>query len=256
MSNLRRSCYALLAASLLVAVMPMAALAQTERVPPSGDDPVVSDEARTDSFERARAHVIKQIERRLDALDRLAPTIESARHLTEDHAASLVRDIAAARETLRAGLAAVQATTTPEELREIAPPIFHNTLVFALLGPKTHEVVASDAVVAVSARFTDFGAKLQETLDRIVNETDIDAAEAQADLDEMIRLVNAAAAGGRPVAGNVIGLQPIDWPDPAQTALREGKVALSDARGSLREARGLAKALVQFIRSVRNTLDG
>jgi hypothetical protein len=256
MSNFRRSFYALLAASLLVAAMPVAALAQTDREPPARDDPTVSDERRGDSFERAKAHVIKQIERRLDALDRLTRKIEAARYVTEDHAASLLRDIAAARETLRAGLAAVQATTTPEALREIAPPIFHATLVFALLGPKTHEVIASDAVVAASVRFTDFGTKLQETLDRIANETDIDTTEAQADLDEMIRLGNAAAAIGGPVAGNVIDLQPDNWPDPAQAALREGKAALSDARLSLREARGLAKAVVQFIRSVKNRIDG
>ena len=256
MSNLRRSFYALLAASLLAAVMPVAALAQTDREPPARDDPIVSEETRGDGFERAKAHVIKQIERRLDALDRLTRKIEAARHITEDHAASLLRDIAVARETLRAGLAAAQATTTQAELREIAPPIFQKTLVFALLGPKTHEVIASDAVVAASERFTEFGRKLQETLDRIGNETDIDTTEAQADLDEMIRLVNAAAATGGPVAGNVIGLQPDNWPDPAQAALREGKAALSDARLSLRQARGLAKAVVQFIRSVKNRIDG
>jgi hypothetical protein len=256
MSNLRRSLHALLAASLLVTVMPVAALAQTDREPPTRDGPVASDQARGDSLERAKAHVIKQIERRLDALDRLTRNIEGAHHTTADHAASLLRDIAAARETLRAGLAAVQATTMLEDLREIAPPIFQNTLVFALLGPKAHEAIASDAVVAAGARFTEFGTKLQEALDQIANETDIDPTEAQADLDEMIRLVNSAAATGGPVAGSVIGLQPADWPDPAQAALREGKAALSDARGSLREARGLAKAVVQFIRSAKDQVDG
>jgi hypothetical protein len=256
MNDLRRGLYGLLAVAVLVAATPVAALAQEDRQPPGRDDPIVSDEARSDSFERAKAHVTKQIERRLDALDRLTGKIEGARHLTESHAASLLRDIGAAREVLRAGLASVQAVTTPEELREVAPPIFEETLVFALLAPKSHEVIASDAVVAATQRFADFAAKLQEALDRLADETDIDTTEAQADLDEMVRLINAAAAAGEPVAENVIGLQPSDWPDPAQSMLREGRASLKAARGSLREARGLAREVLAFIRAASGRLDG
>ena len=170
--------------------------------------------------------------------------------MTEEHAAALLGDIVSAREILRTGIPAVEAATTPEELRAIAPPIFESTLVFALLAPKTHEVAASDAVVAATPRFTEFGDKLQDALDRIANETDVDTTEAQAKLDEMLRLVDQAAATGGPVAGNVIDLQPEDWPDPAQTALREGRAALEDARGSLREARGLGQEVIEFIRRV------
>lgn len=247
---IRRALFGLLAATVFVAAVPVVATAQTDRESPPRDGTVTSDEVRTGDFERAKAHVIKQIERRLEALDRLTGKIEAAEHLTADHAASLLRDVATAREVLRAGLAAVEATTTPEELREIAPPIFENTLVFALLAPKSHEVIASDAVTNATERFTDFGAKLQEALDRIGAETDVDTSEAQANLDEMLRLVNAAATAGGPVAAKVIGLQPADWPDPAQTDLREGKAALDEARRSLRESRALAKSVVEFIRSI------
>ena len=251
----KRTLTCLLAATVLVAVVPAAALAQTESQPPSGGDPVVSTERPEDSFDRAKARVLRQIERRLEALDRLTRKIESARHLSADHAASLLRDVAAAGDTLQAGLAAVEATTSMEELREVAPPIFENTLVFALLSPKTHGVIASDAIVAGTNRFTEFGAKLQDALDRIAAETDVDTSEAQADLDEMLRLVSAAMAVGGPVADNVIGLQPTDWPDPAQTALREGKAALDEARSSLRDARSRAQAVIEFIRSVKDSLD-
>lgn len=256
MNDLKRGLYALLAVAVLVAAVPAAALAQEDRQPPERDDPIVSEEARTDSFERAKAHVIKQIERRLDALDRLTGKIEAAKHLTESHAAALLRDVGTARETLRAGLAAVEATTTSEELRDVAPPIFQKTLVFALLAPKSHEVIASDALVAATDRFTDFGAQLQEALSRLADETDVDTTEAQANLDEMLRLVDAAAATGGPVAASVIGLQPSDWPDPAQSTLREGKASLHSARSSLREARGLAREVVAFIRAATGRLDG
>ena len=246
----RRIIHCLAAAALLVAAVPAVALGQTAEPETARDERVAADNGRTDNLERAKARIIKQIERRLEALDRLAGKIESARHLTEEHAGALLGDIGAARETLRAGKPAVEAATTPEELREIAPPIFQDTLVFALLVPKTHEVAASDATVAVGARFSQFGGRLQEALNRIAAETDVDTAEAQASLDAMLRLANHAAATGGPVAGNVIDLQPDQWPDPAQQALREGKAALEGARASLREARGLGREVVEFIRSV------
>ena len=236
--------------ALLVAAVPAIAAAQTDEQAPPREERIARDTASSDDLERAKAHVIEQIERRLEALERLTAKIESAKHMTAEHAAALLDDIAAAQQTLRAGIPAVEAVTTPEELRAVAPPIFEGTLVFALLAPKTHEVGASDAVVAATGRFTEFASSLQDALDRIANETDVDTSEAQAKLDEMLRLIGQAATSGGAVADSVIDLSPEDWPDPAQAALREGKAALDEARGSLRQARGLGEEVVQFIRSV------
>ena len=220
---------ALAVAALVVAAIPAVAVAQTDEPGPR-DERIATDE-RADGLERAKDHVIKQIERRLEALERLTGKVETAKHITEEHAAALLGDIGAAQETLRAGIPAVETATTPEELRAVAPPIFENTLVLALLAPKTHEVVASDTIVAATSRFVELGGKLQDALDRIATETDVDTTEAQANLDEMLRLINQATATGGPVADQVVGLQPADWPDPAQAMLREGKAALDEAHG-------------------------
>lgn len=246
----QRILYTVAAAALLVAVAPAVAVAQTDRVRPTADERVATNATETDGLERAKAHVARQIERRLGILDRLAGKTESAKRMTEAHAAALRDDIAAAREILHAGIAAVEAVTTPEELRAVTSPIFENTLVFALLAPKTHAVAASDATNAASERFSGFGGQLQRALDRIAAETDVDTSEAQAKLNEMLRLANQAATAGGPVADNVIGLQPEDWPDPAEGALRAGKAALDEARDSLRAARTLGHEVIEFIRSV------
>ena len=233
----KRILYGLIVTALLIAVIPAAAAAQTSQVRPTADERIATEVTETDRLERAKARVIRQIERRLATLDRLTDRIESGKYLTEAHAVSLLEDIAAAREILRAGIPAVEAATTPEELRAAAPPIFENTLVRALLVPKTYQVVASDATAAASDRFAKFGAALQKAIDRITEETDIDTAEAQAKLDEMLRLVNQGGVTGGAVADAVIDLQPTDWPDPARGALREGRAALGAARDSFREAR-------------------
>lgn len=239
---------AVIAASVFALSVPAIALAQTDAEPPARDNQSLSDETRTNQLERAKAKVINKIERRLEALDRLTGKIEGARHISPAHAGLLLTDIAAAREVLRVGIPAVEAVTTPDELREVGTPIFENTLVFALLRPKAHEVVASDTVVAATLRFEELSGSLQEALDRL-SATDIDTSEAQANLDEMSRLVDTALIVGGPVADAVIGLQPTDWPEPAQQGLRDGKAALGEARSSLRQARRLAREVVEFIRT-------
>lgn len=246
---------AVIAASVFALSVPAIALAQTDAEPPARDNPVQSDENRPDQLERAKAKVINKIERRLEVLDRLTAKIDGSRHVSAAHASSLLADIGAARELLRAGIPAVEAATTPAELREVGAPIFENTLVLALLAPKAHEVIASDTVVAATTRFDEVGGSLQEALDRLAG-SGIDTSEAQANHDEMSRLADAALAAGGPVADAVIGFQPADWPEQAQPGLREGRAALDQARSSLREARALAREVVEFIRANGAPSDG
>jgi hypothetical protein len=244
-----------IAASVFALSVPAIALAQTDSEVRARDNEVVRDEIRPDHLERAKAGVINKVERRLRALGRLATKIDRAKHVTEAHAASLLDDISSAREALRSGIPTVQAVVSLEDLREVSPPVFESTLVFALLVPKSHDVAASDTVVAATARFTEFAGSLQETLNRLSG-SDIDTTEAQANLDEVSRLVDTALAAGGPVADTVIGLQPADWPEPAQPGLREGRAALDQARSSLREARALAREVVEFIRATGTPSEG
>jgi len=244
----KRSLFGLLAVALLAVALPTVALAQTDGEPPARDQPVLTEQERTDRLAELKARATEQIEKRLGALERLAGKIEGAKYLEDGHSASLLSDIGATTAVLRTGLSDVAAAETIEELRELVPPIFESTLVFALLGPKTHEVIASDATVGIAARFTENEAKLQDALDRLA-ETGVDVTEAQQSLDEAARLVANAATTGGTVADSVVNLQPADWPEPAQGALAEGKATLEKARGSLRETHALAKGVIEFIRA-------
>ncbi len=243
MSRTKKTLIGLVAASLLVVAFPVSALAQTEEQRPRAE---VTDEARHDRLERAKRYVTNQIERRLGTIDRLTGKVTSARFVTDDHEASLLRDYAAAIAILIAGLDSVAAVETMEELREVAPAIFEDTLVYALLSPKTHAVVASDAVVGVSDHFTEIAARLQDALDRLA-EAGIDIADAQADLDVAVDLVAEAEAAGGGVAETVIGLQPgNEYKEP----LAEARATLRRTKSLLRDARGLTKGVIRFIRSV------
>ena len=89
---------------------------------------------------------------------------------------------------------------------------------FALLAPRTQRSSRIRRDHSTAARFSDFGNRLQEAIGRIAGDTDVDTAGAHAQPDEMLGLVNQAAASGSPVAGTAIDLQPEDWPEPARRA--------------------------------------
>ncbi len=191
----KRGLFGLLTIALLAVALPTVVLAQTDGEPPARDQPVLTEQERTDRLAEVKARATEQIEKRLGALERLSGKIEGAKYLEDGHGASLLSDISAATAVLRSGLANVAAAETIEELHEVVPPIFESTLVFALLGPKTHEVIASGATSGIAARFTENGTKLQNALDRLA-ETGVDVAGAQESLDEAARLVVNAGRDG------------------------------------------------------------
>lgn len=244
----RRPLYGLLIVALLVALVPTGAMAQTADEPPPRERVAITDEEAAERLDTLKRRATSQIERRLDALSRLRGRIDSAGNLADSHARSLLDDVSAAEVALTAGVESVASATSVAELRQLVPGIFETTLVFALLGPKTHATIASDASAAAADRFDEVEVKLQTALDELA-ETGIDTAEAQADLDEMAQLVSDAVATAGPVADVVIVLQPSDWPDPAQAELRQAKTTLGAARDQLSQARRLGQAVAQFIRS-------
>jgi hypothetical protein len=56
-----------------------------------------------------------------------------------------------------------------------------------------------------------------------------------------------------PVAGNVIGLQAADWPDPAESILSAGRADLRAAGGNVKTAHRIGVDTVHFLRGL---LDG
>ncbi len=247
MTKRKRTLLGLLAAVLALGAFPLAAVAQTEESPLPRGAVELTDEERATRLGHAKDRVMDEIDRRLNALERYDSRVEDAKHIQEEHAAKLQAEFAAAQATLTAGIEAINAAETVEELREIARPVFENTLVFALLRPKTQAVIASDALAAIDSGPREFGANLQEKLDRLAA-TGVDISEAQADLDSALTLVADAATAGAPVAALVIDLQP---GDEIEGPLGEAKAVLIETRTQLREAKALAKGVVEFIRSHR-----
>ena len=77
------------------------------------------------------------------------------------------------------------------------PEVFAETLVFALLRPKTHLVVGSDSIVAITNRLGGLTDHLQEVITRL-EEAGKDMAAAQAALNEMKAAISSAASTRKP----------------------------------------------------------
>ena len=242
----------LIVALVLVMALPGAALAQTDEPEPRRDRPLTDrahDERPDWDLDEVKRRILNQIERRLDALERLSDAVDENEHVTAPHAAHLQNDFREATRILENAAEAVKEAESFEELREIVPGVFQETLVFALQRPKTHLVLGSDTMVDVAEHFTAFAERLQEIIDRLAA-SGHDATEAQAALDEMVALIEDAAATAGPVAGNVIGLDPEDWPEPAQSVLEQGRSDLREARELLHQARGKAHEVISLIREL------
>lgn len=249
MSTSKRALIGFVAVGLLMAAFPIAAQAQSEYDRPQTD---ATDEHRAGSLADAKARVIKQVEQRLQILDRLVRKVTTAMSVTDQHEAALLGDYEKASRILVAGLDTVAATETLQELREVAPPIFESTLVKALLVPKTKAVGASDYVASVTARFERIESRLGEALDRLAA-AGIDVSRAEDDLAKAERLVADAVTIGSAVADRVIALQP---GDEIRKPLSEAKSDLQHSRRLLGEARASVREVIRFVWNTMSNQDG
>ena len=229
-----------------VTIVPTAALATEDSVP---DETTTTTEVlRERTLEQLKDRANQLIDRQEGVLGRLRSAIANSAHITVEHAAALSADIAAAADAL-ADLAAdvAAATTIPEVwavIRQI--PELH---IGNVLAPKTHQVIASDALVAFGAKLDRFADKLEDLIAR-AEEHGYDVDEAWRMLDEMSGDITEGVRLADPVGETVIGLDAGDWPDPAQATLAAGGHDLRAARLSLRDAFVTGRDIVQFLRDL------
>jgi hypothetical protein len=208
----------------------------------------IPERVRDRGLEELKQRADQMIERQMDLLGRLRSAVGGSDSITDAHAGQLSGDIAAAATALDDLAAAVRAATTLPEVWEVirAIPALH---IGNVLAPKTHQVIASDSLVAFGAKLERFAGKLDDLITR-AEENGYDVDEAWRMLDDMSDGITEGVRLADPVAESVIGLDAGDWPDPAQSALAAGRRDLRAAGQSLRDAFGTGKDIVQFLRDL------
>lgn len=227
---------------------------ETDRVE---TDHRVRDEPVTDRPEHdlreIKARALETIAKQLHVLGTLRSKIANARHITESHAAQLLGDIGTAAEGLESLAREIEAATTPEELRELIEQI-GQFKIKQVLAPKTHQVIASDSLVYATGKMERYSEKLENIIARF-EEAGYEVSEAWRLLEEMNDHITEGYRLASPVAGNVIGLQAGDWPDPAQGILTEGRAALAASGKNLKAAHSKGAAIVKFLRGLIDGTD-
>lgn len=262
MNNLRRTTIVALVMALVA--IPTAALAlddattETDHaVTDRETDRAITDRPQTErpdhDLREIKARALEAIDRQLDALGRLRSAIANARHITDEHAGQLLGDIGAAAEGLQSLAHQIEAATTLEELRGLIEQI-DDFQIGHVLAPKTHQVIASDALVYATGKLERFSEELSDVIARF-EEAGFDVAEAWRLLDEMNDNIAEGYRLASPVAGNVIGLTPRDWPDPAKSILSAGRGDLHAAGQNVRAAHGNGVDIVHFLRQLTDGTD-
>jgi hypothetical protein len=145
----------LLAGIAVIAAMPGIATAQTDEPVPTPERSTTDrsvDSLRDRDLDSVKERLLAQIERRIEALERMSAAVDANQHVTEGHAKDLQDDYKDAKKILEDAAKDVENAESFKELRAIVPKVFAETLVFALLRPKTHLVVGSDSIVARTVR--------------------------------------------------------------------------------------------------------
>ncbi|HEX5631033.1 MAG TPA: hypothetical protein VFY15_05185 [Acidimicrobiia bacterium] len=183
-------------------------------------------------------------------LDRLAAAIELSRFITEGHAGRLHGDISGLEAELEQISRQVEDATTLDEVWALIREV-HGLHIGEVTAPKTHQVIASDTLVAIGGKLNRFADRLENLLERAA-EAGYDVGAGWDLLEEMERLIGAGIDLADPVAESVIGLDGDDWPDPAQDLLAAGRRDLRAAGADLRTAYGKGREIVEILRSLND----
>jgi hypothetical protein len=191
----------------------------------------------------------KAIDDRLAALDKLAAAVDGRPAVTDAHQATLDGQIADAKSGLSALRDTIAADTDAATLKADCKEVVEGYRVYLVVVPRTHEVVASDALVSGADKLSARVADLQTAIDTAeANGHDVTHdRELLADLQAKVASAHDAAAG---VPDTVIGLTAADWNGgTAKPALEAGHATLKTARQDLASALQDAKQIVQDLES-------
>ncbi len=201
------------------------------------------------AFSTAQAACEQAIDDRLAALDKLAGAVDARPAVTDDHQAALDGQIADAKSGLSALREKIAGDTDAATLKADCKQIVEGYRVYLVVVPRTHEVVASDAIVAGADKLTARVADLQSAIDTAeANGHDVTHdRELLTDLQAKVASAHDAAAG---VPDAVIGLSAADWnAGTAKPVLEAGHTTLKTARTDLASALQSARQIVQDLKT-------
>jgi hypothetical protein len=189
-----------------------------------------------------------EVDRRLDALDRLGSRVDNAAPLTDPHAASLNAILDGSTTGLKALRVEIDGDTTLAEVTADVRRVFTDYRVYALVSRQVVLVVADDRVDATADRLTQAGEQLDAAIEQ-AKANGKDVSDAQAHRAAMAAAIAAARGDVDGDAGAILGQTPATWnAGTAKPVLDAGRASISAARSDLRTALQEARATMAALR--------
>ena len=189
-----------------------------------------------------------EVDRRLDAIDRLGDVVDNAGTLTDPHAATLNTILDGSASGLTALRAEIDGDTTLAEVTADVRRVFTDYRVYVLVSRQVVLVVADDRADAAVDRLTQAG----EQLDAAIAQAEANGhhvSDAQAHRDAMAVAITAARNDVAGDAAAMVSQTPGTWSaGTAKPVLDAGRASISAARSHLRTALREARATVAALR--------
>jgi molybdopterin converting factor small subunit len=191
-----------------------------------------SGEKSVQTLDEARARAIKEIDQRIEAMNKLAARIAAMTRVSDAAKASIKATVDAQIASLTSLKTTIQSATDAIVLKEQAQTITKAYRIYMLVMPQLQIAAAADKIKATGELLTTMAGKLETRIAEVkAGGTDVAALEtALADMKTQISEANANADAALALIANL-------KPDNGDQAVMDAnKKALTDARTKIKAA--------------------
>ncbi len=191
-----------------------------------------SSEKSVRTLDEARARAIKEIDQRIEAMNKLAARIAAMARVSDAAKASIKATVDAQIASLTTLKTTIQNATDATVLKEQAQTIAKSYRIYMLVMPQLQIAAASDKIKATGELLTTMASKLETRIAEVkAGGTDVAALETA--LADMKTQISEARSNADAALALIANLKP-DNGD--QAVMDANKKALTDARAKLKAA--------------------
>ncbi len=205
-------------------------------------------ERQETTLENLKNRALKEIDRRLEAMNGLTTRINNLKRLSDSQKSTLTTQLQTEITALTDLKTKIQADTDIDTLRSDLKSIISSYRIYALFIPKIHILTASEGLLSVTERLTNAYTALKGRVDSAKVAGD-DTASMETALSLMQTKIAEATTQINTAITTVSSLSPEGYPGNT-SSLKSARESLRSGRKALNEAYMAAKELQHMLRGV------
>lgn len=199
--------------------------------------------------EKLKEKANKEIDRRIDSLNKLITKINNIKRLTTDQKSSLVAQIQSQIDQLNSLKTKIAADTDIATLKTDVQSIVTSYRIYLLYIPKIHILTGSDVMLETADKLTEISNKLQTRITEAKAQGK-DVSSLETTLASMQSKITDAKKQAEDAKNAVLPLTPEGYPGN-KTTLESARKMLQTGRQDLNQARIDAKTIINGLKSLK-----